>query len=167
MNDSDFSEIYNKLSYPMKKRTDKIIDLKKTITVKDHEGGRFSLAAILSAVYIGLFYRYFIILPPISSVVNFFTDSLSVFGVERITIAPFNILAAIINYIVLAIFIITILLAYNAFNTKRKLEAEYEKTCRLIKENIEIDFCNCNIPCNCKDKYFEYMHKNKDINLIF
>lgn len=167
MSDNDFSEIYKKLSYSMKERTDRIINLRNKIIVKDQDGKRFFFSAVLSAVYIGVFFRNYILLPPVSSVLNLFSDAFAFFGVQRITNLPVNIPTAIINYIVLSIFIITAFLAHSAFNAKGKLEAEYEKTRTLIKNSIDIDLCNCSISCDCKDKYLKYMNEKENIDLIF
>lgn len=167
MSNDDFLALYSKLSYPMQKRTDKVLELKNKINKKDWDIVKYFASACASGIYIFLFFGSYKYLPPINSILNWFSNEFSVFGMQPSIAKGVYISTAVafVHYVVFFIFMVSSFLTYLAFVKKHKLEIEFKKICKLIKDCIAADFCNCKVACNCKDDYFKYM-ESRGVDLI-
>lgn len=138
------------LSYVVKKKTEKLLDLKSKL---DNKKSRLMLPYALTGMlvlYVTLFnQRYF---NYASAAFN--ASNKKIYGLEFLDLTIF--ILALINIAVL----------WYSLNQYNKLKSSFQSLKQDIKKSIDNKLCNCSNCCNCKDEYVKFMESQK-IDLIF
>ena len=138
-----------KLSYTVKKKTDKICELKKEKAKWNHLCKVAIGIDFLLLVYIVLFNgRY----------TSYATD---VFEDYKLSGA-----IKIFDIIILIIFMVIVLIVYWTIVEYSEAKEAYEKLRKDIIRSINSEICTCSDACGCKDEYIKEMGA-KGIDLIY
>lgn len=138
-----------KLSYSMKKKSDKLCELKQKVDKKQTSVVLLTGIACLLGVYM-FFYntRY------ISYAIAFFENQSLQSAIKTFDSIVFLGLAA------------TIFILYILLDALKKGKKNYEDHRKDLMKTIDNEFCTCGKPCNCKEEYIKFMEE-KGIDLIF
>lgn len=138
------------LSYTIRKKTEKIFDLKKEL-----DNSKKWL--IPSTGLTGLFTCYIVLFS--QRYVNYTIATFSPW--DKLSSSFLNIDIAIILLLACSC-----LFMYKSFLRYNKAKASYEAFRKDLIKSIDADFCNCSPSEGCKDVYIESMEEH-GINLVF
>ena len=143
------------LSYTLRKKTEKLLELKARTERQPH------LPMIYVASILGMY-------------ILWFNDRYFFYLCHFLLKTPFILVTplhtpqwlAIPDALVFAAFAILAIIAYRRATEYRRLVLEFETLRKNIIQSIAADFCHCQTQCDCKDEYIQAMEQ-QGINLIY
>ncbi|ADL12903.1 hypothetical protein [Acetohalobium arabaticum] len=145
-----------KLSYPMKKKAKRLIELKNKLDNTKLNKWLIGLM-IISAIYTLAFSERYLTYLPIDAILQSLLDT---------EVSTTNSFIKIIDFTFLGTLIITTSATYLRIKSINKIKDKFQTLREDIISELDTDLCLCNAQCTCKDDFIKYMEE-KDINLIF
>lgn len=146
----------DKLSYPMKKKAERLIKLKNELDNTELNKWLIGLM-IISAIYTLAFSERYLTYLPIDAILQ------SLLSTE---VNNTNSFIKIIDFTFLGTLTITTLAIYLRIKSINKIKDEFQTLRENIISELDTNLCLCNAQCTCKDDFIKYMEE-KDIDLIF